>query len=122
MRIPLKLNPDSDEGERSSERSDGCPGPRSRGCCRNGDQASLVQTGTVVSLSHDLLTERVADAPEPFVLNVEVPGNFVRDRLEIGCHSTTDVHAWPAPTANVPSSCSKSAKITRSGRERLDSK
>ena len=35
---------------------------------------------------------QAADAPEPFVVNVQVMGNFARDTLEIDYHGTTHTH------------------------------
>ena len=54
--------------------------------------AALIETGTVVSLSHNFLTEQAADAPQPFGVDVQVNGNFARDRLEIDYHGTTHTH------------------------------
>ena len=54
--------------------------------------AALVETGAVDSLSHDFLTEQAADAPERFSVDVQVNGNFARDKLEIDYHGTTHTH------------------------------
>ena len=57
--------------------------------------AALVQEGISVSMSHDYLTERAADATSPFehqMLGVGRPGPFVSDRYSIAYHGYAHSH------------------------------
>ena len=58
------------------------------------EAASLVQTGTTVSLAHDMLTEEAADASEPYRLQMTVnpEGQNSGDRIEIYFHGVTFSH------------------------------
>ena len=56
--------------------------------------AALVQTGTTVSLAHDLLTEAAADVREPYVLQMSVNAEAQNsgDRVEIYFHGISFSH------------------------------
>ena len=62
--------------------------------------AALVREGISVSMSHDYITERAADATSPFerqMLGVGRPGPFVSDRLRRLPHLETDLHYYLGP-------------------------
>lgn len=56
--------------------------------------AALVKSGVAVSLAHELLTEKAADAPNPFVLRPRVneKTSYAYDRQEIDFHGHTFSH------------------------------
>jgi kynurenine formamidase len=56
--------------------------------------AALVKTGTVVSLAHNLLTDRAVDAQNPFVLRPRISENspYAFDTEEIDYHGYTFSH------------------------------
>jgi kynurenine formamidase len=57
--------------------------------------AALVQEGISVSLSHNYLTERAADATSPFsheMLGLDRPGPFVSDRYSVSYHGYAHSH------------------------------
>lgn len=56
--------------------------------------AMLVTEGTAVSLAHDLITERAADAPSPYVLDMGIfpERQVTRDRIDIDFHGGTFTH------------------------------
>jgi kynurenine formamidase len=55
--------------------------------------AALVKTGTIVSLAHDLITEKAIDAPLPFSLQISTsPRLTARDRIDIDFHGITYSH------------------------------
>ena len=58
------------------------------------EAAALVRTGRTVSLAHDLITEKAADAPVPYVLNMIIlpERQVTRDRIEIDFHGGTFSH------------------------------
>ena len=58
------------------------------------EAAGLVQTGTSVSLAHDLITEEAADATEPFILQMTVNPEAQNsgDRIDLYFHGVTFSH------------------------------
>ena len=58
------------------------------------EAAALVTEGTAVSLAHDLITERAADAPSPYVLDMGIfpERQVTRDRIDIDFHGGTFTH------------------------------
>jgi kynurenine formamidase len=54
---------------------------------------ALVKTGTTVSRAHDFITDKAADAPLPFVLQISTsPRLTARDRIEVDFHGITFSH------------------------------
>jgi kynurenine formamidase len=58
------------------------------------EAAALVQTGTTVSLAHDMITEAGADAAEPYVLQMTVNAEAQNsgDRVDVYFHGVTFSH------------------------------
>ena len=58
------------------------------------EAAALVRSGTTVSLAHDLITEKAADAPMPYVLDMGIfpERQVTRDRIDIDFHGGTFTH------------------------------
>jgi kynurenine formamidase len=58
------------------------------------EAATLVRTGTTVSLAHDMITEEAADASEPYVLQMTVnpEGQNSGDRVDVNFHGVTFSH------------------------------
>ncbi len=56
--------------------------------------AALVQTGTTVSLAHDMLTDEAVDAAEPYQLQMTInpEGQNAGDRIDLSFHGVTYSH------------------------------